>query len=68
MSPDWPLEMLNTTTFSEKNGKTTVTIRLAPHNATAAERAAFAAGHDSMRGGFTGTFDQLAEHLSKSKS
>jgi len=68
MSPDWPLEMLNTTTFSEKNGKTTVTVRLAPHNATDSERAAFEAGHDGMRIGFGGTFDQLAAHLSESKS
>src|SRR3954468_5283062 len=38
MSPTWPLEMLSTTTFEERDGRTTVTVRWAPLNATEAER------------------------------
>jgi uncharacterized protein YndB with AHSA1/START domain len=67
MSPDWPLEVLSTTSFTEKDGKTTLTIRWAPHNATAAERAAFAAGHEGMRMGFGGSLEQLAAYLAKAK-
>jgi len=67
MNPDWPLEVLSTTTFDEKNGKTTLTIRWAPHNASAKERAVFEAGHDGMRMGFGASLDQLAAHLAKAK-
>jgi uncharacterized protein YndB with AHSA1/START domain len=67
MNPDWPLEVLSTTTFTERNGKTTLTIRWAPHNATAAERAAFDAGHDGMRMGFGGSLEQLAAYLAEAK-
>lgn len=67
MSPTWPLETLSTTTFTELNGKTTITIRWIPLNPTEAERATFSAGHDSMRQGWTGTLDQLAEYLAKAK-
>jgi uncharacterized protein YndB with AHSA1/START domain len=65
MSPGWPLEMLTTATFTERDGKTTVTIRWAPLNATESERQTFDAGHESMRMGWTGTFDQLADYLAK---
>ena len=64
MSPTWPLEMLSTFTFDEEpGGKTRVTIRWQAYNATAEEQATFDAGHDSMRGGWGGTFDQLAAYL-----
>lgn len=63
MSPDWPLEMLNTLTFIERDGKTLFTLTVEAHNATDTERQTFAAGFDSMTGGFTGTFDQLDEYL-----
>jgi uncharacterized protein YndB with AHSA1/START domain len=62
---DWPLEVLNTLTLSEYDGRTTLRLQGAPVNATEAERRAFAAWHPSMQQGFTGTFDQLAEHLAK---
>ena len=65
MSPTWPLEMLSTTTFAEQDGKTTITIRWHPINATEEERKTFDEGHESMKQGFTGSFDQLAEHLAK---
>ena len=66
-SPNWPLEMLSTVTFEEQGGKTTVTVRWAPHSATEAERKTFEEGRDSMRQGWTGTFDQFAAYLAKEK-
>ena len=65
MSPTWPLEMLTTTTLIERDGKTTVTIRWAPLNPTEEERKTFDTNHESMRMGWTGTFDQLDEYLAK---
>src|SRR5712691_9215682 len=53
MSPNWPLEMLSTFTFNEDKGKTTLTIRWSPLNATEAERKTFDSGHESMRKGWT---------------
>lgn len=59
----WPLELLSTMTFAERDGRTAVTIRWAPIDPTAAERAAFDGGHDSMRAGWTGTLDHLDAYL-----
>lgn len=64
-APDWPLELLSTVTFEGKDGKTTLTLRGIPVNATAAECKAFEAGHVSLRKGWTGTLDQLAAYLSR---
>jgi uncharacterized protein YndB with AHSA1/START domain len=61
----WPLEMLVDVTFLENDGGTTITLRSRPVNATEAERKVFEEGHDSMRGGFGGTFDQLERHLAR---
>ena len=62
----WPLEVLNVMTLTEAGGKTTLMLRGSPINASAEERAVFAAHTDSMRQGFGGTFDQLAGFLAKS--
>ena len=67
MSPTWPLEMLSTFTFEDVGGKTKVTIRWAPHNATDEERKTFDTSHDSMRQGWGGTMDQLADYLAKAR-
>ena len=64
-SATWPLEVLSTMTLSESGGKTTLTLSGGPIHATEEERKTFDAGHDSMRKGFGGTFDQLAEYLAK---
>jgi uncharacterized protein YndB with AHSA1/START domain len=64
----WPLEVLNTVTFSDKGGKTELTLRAHPINSTAAENEAYAGMHDSMRQGFGGTFDQLAAYLATAKA
>ena len=52
--------MLSTITFAERAGKT-----WSPHDATAAERATFDAGHDSMRMGWGGTLEQLTTYLAR---
>jgi uncharacterized protein YndB with AHSA1/START domain len=59
----WPLEVLNSMTLTEKDGKTTLTLRGGPINATDEERKTFVSMFDSMRQGFGGTFDQLAAYL-----
>jgi len=64
MSPDWPLTTLSTVTFTDAGaGKTRVTVRWVPYEATEAERKTFEAGKDSMRQGWTGTFDRLDSYL-----
>ena len=64
-APDWPLETLSTVTFAEHDGRTTLTMRGIPVNATESERKTFAAGHSSMQQGWTGTMNQLADYLTK---
>jgi uncharacterized protein YndB with AHSA1/START domain len=59
----WPLEVLNVMTLTQEGRKTRLDLRGHPINATDDERKAFAGHFDSMRQGFGGTFDQLAEHL-----
>ena len=61
--PNWPLEMLSESTFSEHQGRTTITIRTTPINATDAERRTFEDGHNSMEQGFASTFEKLDEYL-----
>ena len=65
MAPTWPLEMLSTFLFEEQGGKTQLTIKWTPLNATEEERATFAAGHASMNQGWSGTLDKLAAYLPK---
>lgn len=62
-SPTWPLQMLTAASFSETQGKTTVTIQWQPLEATAEEIKTFDAARGSMVHGWSGTFDQLAVHL-----
>jgi uncharacterized protein YndB with AHSA1/START domain len=62
-SETWPLEVRNTLTLQEQNGKTTLTLRGGPINATEAERKTFQDSRSSMQQGFGGTFDQLAAYL-----
>ena len=64
-SPNWPRETLSTTTFVDKGGKTELTLRWSPFNATDIERTTFAAGTASMEQGWGGTFKQLDDYLAK---
>src|SRR5262245_62679727 len=57
-SPTWPLEILNTLTFSEHRGTNTLTIRLLPLHATEDDHKTFETGLDSMRQGFNGSLDR----------
>ena len=63
--PVWPLEALTTVIFSESEGKTTITLTSVPVEATEEERQNFLGQIDSMKNGFGGTFDQLAEYLAQ---
>ncbi|HSD36412.1 MAG TPA: SRPBCC domain-containing protein [Rhodocyclaceae bacterium] len=61
----WPLEVLNTVTFEESAGKTTLRLSGGPINATDEELAMYKSGFDSMRQGFGGTWDQLESYLAR---
>ncbi len=65
LSPNWPLQTLAITTFAELDGKTTVTVKWTPLDATMIEDETFAASHDSMKQGWNGTFAQLAAYLNR---
>ena len=67
LNKDWPLEMLTTIEFAEDKGKTTVTVRWSPLNATEAERNTFNSNRDGMKQGWTGTFEKLEAYLPKIK-
>jgi uncharacterized protein YndB with AHSA1/START domain len=60
---NWPLEILNVVTLSEHAGRTTITMRGGPINATEEERRTFHAARQSMEQGFGGTFNQLDAYL-----
>lgn len=64
MNPDWPLTWLSTVTFADTGtGKTTVAVKWVAHEATDIERRTFEDGEESMRQGWTGTFERLDAHL-----
>lgn len=63
MSASWPLEVLNTLTFTEHDGKTMLTLHGGPINATEEERTTFETSIASVQQGFKGTMDQLDEYL-----
>jgi uncharacterized protein YndB with AHSA1/START domain len=66
LSPTWPLKLLTTVTFEEApGGKTKLTLRWSPLDAGEDEQKTFDAAHDSMRGGWAGSFDQLAAYLDR---
>jgi len=67
MSATWPLEVLNTAIFEDLGGKTKITLRGIPINATDEERRTFVEGFASMQQGFTGTLDQLEVYLAGAK-
>jgi uncharacterized protein YndB with AHSA1/START domain len=62
---NFPLKVMNNWTFSEENGKTTLTLRGIPHNATQIEVDTFKSIHSSMQQGFGATFDQLDAYLAQ---
>ena len=61
--PNWPLETLGTSTFTEVRGRTTATVRMVPINATESEQQTFFDGVNFMEEGFAGTWDKLDKYL-----
>ena len=55
----WPLELLKTVSFEDEGDGTQVTLTWVPINVTDQERETFLANRESMRQGWTGSFDQL---------
>jgi uncharacterized protein YndB with AHSA1/START domain len=66
--PNWPREVLSTIEFSEQDGKTTLSMRGTPLNASELERQTFAGMHASLRGGWKGTFEQLENYLAQAQA
>ena len=60
----WPLHVLSTTTFTEQDGGTLLTIQWEPYEASEQEHATFLAGHASMNPGWSSVLDRLEEFLS----
>lgn len=67
-SPVWPLEIINHLTLAEQDGRTLLTFRGGPINATEEERQAFEGMRPMVQQGFGGTFDQLDAFLAESQS
>lgn len=62
-APILPVEMLSTTTFEERDGKTLMTLRTQGMHATDEGKAAFRNLFAGMEKGWTGTLDQLDAYL-----
>lgn len=62
-NPAWPLEIRNELVFREQGGKTVLTMKGRPHNATAEEEQLFRENHANVNQGFAGTFKQLDSYL-----
>lgn len=61
----FPLEIFNRLEFSEQSGKTTITLKGYPVNATEEEMGFFASISEAVQQGFAGTFAQLENYISK---
>jgi uncharacterized glyoxalase superfamily protein PhnB/uncharacterized protein YndB with AHSA1/START domain len=59
----FPLEVQNTWTFDEHDGKTTLTLKSIPITTSSAELLAFADLHEDMNKGTNATIDQLEKYL-----
>lgn len=62
---NWPMKTLNTMTFIEEEGKTTLTAIITPESATEEELKTFRESREMVYEGFLGTFNQLEDYLSK---
>lgn len=59
----WPLVILSTAEFTEKDGGTILTLTWTPQDASAEELATFEQTKPGMTGGWGGSFQQLDEYL-----
>jgi uncharacterized protein YndB with AHSA1/START domain len=62
---NFPPEIINVFTLAEKEGTTLLTLRGGPLNASEEQIKVYKDLFPSMNQGFTGTFDQLEEYLTK---
>lgn len=68
LAATWPLVLQTTVTFEAMEGSphcTRVTLRWQPVDASEAEQTTFDASHESMRAGWTNTFDQLSQYVER---
>ncbi len=63
--PSLPPEMLTTSRFIKRAGRTVLELRSVPINETAAQRAAFNKLADAMEEGFNNSLDLLNEYLAR---
>lgn len=63
--PEYPLEIMNVFTFTEKNGRTTLMMKSSPVNASEEDLRFFASVIPDVEEGFTGTFQRLAGHIER---
>ena len=68
LAPVWPLELLSTFTFEERDGKTVFSVRWETLNPTPEEQTAFDNGRTSMTNGWSGTLDQLDAYLARARA
>jgi uncharacterized protein YndB with AHSA1/START domain len=62
-STEWPLEILNRLSFSEQDGKTTISLSGYPVHATEAENKFYMTAQANLKQGLNGTFNQLEAFL-----
>jgi uncharacterized protein YndB with AHSA1/START domain len=65
--PSYPLETVNSVTFSDEDGKTLIKIAVTPANASEEEMHVFAAGINGMKAGFGACFNALAGYLAQQR-
>ncbi len=61
--PDFPLEIMNILTLTEHDGRTTLTLKGSPINASEKEMTTFQGMMGGLQHGFAGTFEQLDTYL-----
>ena len=65
MVPDWPRVLLTTVTFDEDGGRTRLRLTWAPHDASDAENATFAAAMGGLDRGWGAGMELIAELLTE---
>lgn len=65
MAPDWPLETMSRTQFSDVEGGTLICLEWSPIGSDAVANQAFADGKPSMTQGWGGTMDKLDVYLAE---
>ncbi|OGT81550.1 MAG: hypothetical protein A3H91_10785 [Gammaproteobacteria bacterium RIFCSPLOWO2_02_FULL_61_13] len=66
LAPTWPAQMTTTVLLADFGPSTLITIQWSPFEANEAERRTFAEGMNSMKQGWSGTFERLNAYLNES--